>query len=408
MNKVIIIGGGASGLMAATHLAKTTTDILILEKQNRLGKKILATGNGRCNLTNIIMSRENFHTNYQGNKYIPIEKYSYNETIDTFKELGIIPLIENNKVYPLSEQASSVLDVLRLETKHLNSLTEITVTDINYKNNQFIVSTIDLDNKQSIYKAEIIIVATGGLAGVKEDYSMYNILKKLGHTIEPLTPTLVHILSNTTYCKMMQGTRIKANASIYKNNTLVRTEYGEILFTEDGLSGPAIFQLSRIASIAKLNKENCYITLDLCKNLSVNDIITLIYDRMYRRDILEEIFIGWLNKKVAISIIKACSNLKPTTLVENLEYKDILSLATNLKELRFEVNGTRGFKFAQSTIGGISLEDINLNTMESKIIKNLYITGEILDIDGDCGGYNLQWAWSTGYVAAQNIVRKIR
>ncbi|OON91935.1 MAG: hypothetical protein ATN34_04640 [Epulopiscium sp. Nele67-Bin002] len=303
-----------------------------------------------------------------------------------------MPLIEDTKVYPFSEQASSVLDVLRIEIDRLNVniITDFYVTDISRQHSKFVI------NKE--IEADKVIIATGGLAGVKEDTKIYDILAHLGHTIIPLKPTLVHVKSKSEYCKMLQGIRVKVQARIYVANKLIRTEAGEVLFTEDGLSGPAIFQLSRIASLNK-----CYITLDLCPTLNIEEIINTIFLRIRDNISLEELFIGWLNKKVAIAVIKVANIGKLSRLAHDLEYEDVLALANTMKSFRFDINGTRPFKFAQATIGGVSLNDVNLNTMESKKVKELYIVGEVLDVDGDCGGYNLQWAWSTSMLAANNI-----
>ncbi len=297
MANIVVIGAGASGLVSAIILTRNGHKVTIIEKQDRVGKKILATGNGRCNITNVSLNPKNFHSNYTGDVFFPVKTFDYNKTIDFFGQLGIIPLVENNKVYPLSEQATSVLDALRLEIEYLkvNVILGTSIINIKIIDDKFILKSEDM----STYNADKIVVATGGLAGVKEDYSMYNIMKSLGHTIQPLCPTLVHVISTSSYPKSMQGIRIKANASIYVSNELKRVEYGEILFTEDGLSGPPIFQLSRVASLAYLNKQKCFITLDLFRDWAINDIVDTIYMRIGLREniTVEQLFIGWINKK---------------------------------------------------------------------------------------------------------------
>ncbi len=380
-------------MISAIVLARAGVDVTILEKQPRVGTKILATGNGRCNLSNINLSREKYHSSYRDDLFMPIKLYGLGKTINFFRDVGIVPLVEDNKVYPLSEQASSIVDALRFEIERLGVelVTDCLVNSIECRGSNFL-----LNNE---YEADAVIVATGGLAGVREDTTMYNILAGLGHTIIPLKPTLVHVKSKSAYCKMLQGTRVKANATIFVQDKFVRAEYGEVLFTEDGLSGPAIFQLSRIASLNK-----CKINLDLCPQLSVEAIINNIFLRIKVDTSLEQLFVGWLNKKVSVAIIKAANVGKLSRLTQDLEYPDVLALATTLKNFSFEVSGTRPFKFAQATIGGVSLKNVDLSTMKSKLVNNLYIAGEILDVDGDCGGYNLQWAWSTGMLAANSII----
>ena len=245
MNDIIIIGGGASGMMAAITAARLGKNVLILERLNRIGKKILVTGNGRCNVSNTSLAPKNYHSQSQKKIFGPIETFGFNETESFFKELGIEPLIEGTKVYPRSEQANSILDVMRMELEDLgvDILTEVKVVKLTHKNN---VWRVFAENDEC-YEAEKVIVATGGLANsaLGCDGLGYELLKKQGHRLTPTYPILVHALSPSPYCKMMKGTKVKAVASAYVNNQCERQEYGEVLFTEDGLSGPAIFQISR-------------------------------------------------------------------------------------------------------------------------------------------------------------------
>ncbi|OOB77391.1 MAG: hypothetical protein BEN19_02030 [Epulopiscium sp. Nuni2H_MBin003] len=401
MNKsVTIIGAGASGLISAIVLARAGINVIILEKQSKIGKKILTTGNGRCNMTNVQLSEKYFHAT---KTLEPILQFNEQDTMDFFSKLGIVPIIKNNKVYPASLQATSIVDVLKLEIESLgiNVITDTCVTQIEYKNNSFKIYSQEL-----CFTADTIIVATGGLAGVSENYTIYNILEKLGHKIETLAPTIVHVVSNSPHCKALQGIRIDSNVKIFYKD-IVKEEYGEVLFTADGLSGPAIFNVSRVASVASINKEFCYLELDLFKDLDFDKVVQHIYERIEIREniTIEELFIGWINKKVGISIIKSADIGKPTRYAKDLEYFEVEKLVYTLKHFKFIVKGTRGFKFAQSTIGGVSLEDINMHTMKSKIVPDMYIIGEVLDVDGDCGGYNLQWAWSSGVTAARSIIR---
>ncbi|WP_305768264.1 NAD(P)/FAD-dependent oxidoreductase [Candidatus Epulonipiscium viviparus] len=392
MEEVVIVGGGAAGLACAVLLNKAS--VTILEKNDKVGKKLLATGNGRCNLTNEKLLPENFHSHYKKSFFAPISAFGYEQTIEFFENLGIVPISENAKIFPASEQASSVLDVLRIAVNaaEVDVVTNAAVVDIKYKKGHFALKTID----GKVYTAAKVVIATGGLAGVKEDYTIYKVLEKLGHKIEPLLPTLVHIKSNTVYCKMLQGTRVKAKVTAGD-----KTEYGEVLFTEDGLSGPAIFNISRQISNALTTE----ITLDLVKDLTEEEVIAMIYSRIAKNPhhTVAEMFLGWQNKKVAISIIKAADLGKATRSVDTLEYEEVENLAKTMKSLKFAITGTRSFKFAQATIGGVSLEDIDIATMESKKIKGLYFMGEVVDVDGDCGGYNLQWAWSTAAAVARSI-----
>lgn len=407
MQNIGIIGGGAAGLMAAIVAARDGAQVTIIERQSRVGKKILVTGNGRCNITNTELLPRHFHTHSHKEPYGVINKFSYEDTMAFFNSLGIEALVEKQKVYPMSEQASSVLDVMRLELAKLGveTIVDECVVQMHHKDKKW-----QLTGKSGKKWAfERVIVATGGMAAPQLgcDEVGYQLLEKIGHGKYDTYPTLVHIISPTPYCKMMQGIRVKGELAIFVDGIVKRKEQGEVLFTEDGLSGPPIFQLSRTASWASNHQKQCEIHLDLFPNTEVDEIVGKFYDRIAQNPekTIEELFIGWLHKKVAIPVIKQSDIGSPITPCENLEYDMIMALATSMKSLIFKVTGTRGFKFAQATAGGIDLMDIDLETMASTKAPNLYIVGEVLDVDGDCGGYNLQWAWSTGYIAGKTAAR---
>lgn len=407
MTQIGIIGGGASGLMAAIVAARQGADVTLIERQNRVGKKILVTGNGRCNLSNTTLAPVHFHTHSKADVFQVIKAFGLQQTLDFFKELGIEPLVEKGKLYPLSEQASSVLDVMRLELQKLGVkiIVDTCVCKLEPNKDKWVVATED--HKKYVF--DRVIIATGGLAAPQLgcDEKGYKLLKPLGHRTYTPYPTLVHITSSTPYCKMMQGTRVKGSVCIEVDGQITRKEEGEVLFTEDGLSGPPIFQLSREASSAYVQQKQCRIYLDLAPKVTADELIAKVYERIGQnpQKTIEELFIGWFHKKVVMAIIKQSAIGSPITPCENLEYEMIEKLVKSIKQLTFEVTGTRGYKFAQATAGGIRLEDIDLKTMASKKAKGLYIIGEVLDVDGDCGGYNLQWAWSTGYLAGQDAAR---
>ncbi|WP_054738524.1 BaiN/RdsA family NAD(P)/FAD-dependent oxidoreductase [Cellulosilyticum ruminicola] len=404
MNDIIIIGGGASGMMAAITAAREGKSVLILERLNRIGKKILVTGNGRCNVSNTNLKPEHFHSRSQKAIFGPIEAFDYGKTEAFFKELGIEPLIEGTKVYPRSEQANSVLDVLRMELEELevDVLTEVKVVGLKNKKSVWEVEA----ESGEVYMAEKVIMATGGLANASLgcDGLGYEILKKLGHTVIPTYPILVHALSSSPYCKMMKGTKVKAVASAYVNGKCEREEFGEVLFTEDGLSGPAIFQISRNISCAHIQKKKAMVTLDLVPEQSYDEVVAMIYERIAAKPerSIELLLMGFLNKRVIVPVLKCADINSIHRNCDTLEYEEVEHLVKVLKGFPFETQGTRGYKYAQVTAGGISVDEIDLETMASLKAPHLYVTGEILDVDGDCGGYNLQWAWATGYIAGIN------
>ena len=408
MKEVIIIGGGASGLVAAIVAARRGAKVCILERLDRIGKKILVTGNGRCNITNTHLEASCYHTSHKSKSIMaPIEYFGYEETKSFFEELGIVFMVEGKKVYPHSEQATSVLDVLRMELQRLGVeiLTGVKVVDLFYKKGAWQL----IDEAGDTYRGQKVIVATGGMANTSLgcDGIGYNLLKRLGHQVAPTFPILVHMLSNTPYCKMMQGTKIKALVTIEVEGQVMRQEYGEVLFTEDGLSGPPIFQLSRIGSQAKLNGQAAKVRLDLFEGKEEDELVSLLYERIARQPerSIEELFIGLLHKRLIVPILKAAGIVQIGRPCENLEYEEIAHIAKVLKAFCFNIQGTRSYKYAQVTAGGIKVDEVDLKTMASLKAKDLYITGEVLDVDGDCGGYNLQWAWSTGFIAGESVSR---
>jgi len=402
MADIIVVGGGASGMVASIVAARRGMSVILLERLNRIGKKLLVTGNGRCNLSNTCIESSYYHTSSDIDFSYPLKQVDFHLTQSFFEELGIIPLIEEEKVYPFSEQASSVLDVLRMELEkcHVMTYTDTKIVDIYRTSDKWQL----LSEDGRTYSASKVIFATGGMAGEGAygcDDTGYHLLEKLGHTIVRPFPTLVHVLSKSPYCKMMKGTKIKCDTYAYTSNQLIRKEYGEVLFTEDGLSGPPIFQLSRIAAKAKQDKRACKISLDLLPHMSYEEVVSMIYSRIaaHPNRTVEELFIGWLNKRMVMPIIKYAGLGSIHIPCENLDYEDVSKLAKAIKQFEFETSGTRDYKYAQATAGGVKLEEIDFHTMASKKEQGLYLTGEVMDVDGDCGGYNLQWAWSTGYLA---------
>lgn len=407
MKDVIIVGGGASGLIAAITAARRGLQVGIIERLNRVGKKILVTGNGRCNMTNTHISPKNYHSYDKIAFEKVLDRFGYKETEAFFEALGIVPLIEGKKVYPLSEQATSVLDVLRMEIERLEVevLTDTKIVELKKRKKGWKL----FDEAGQAYEAKEIIVATGGMTNTSLgcDGLGYELLKKCGHTLKTPYPVLVHLLSDTPYCKMMKGTKVKANVQILVKGQLKREEYGEVLFTEDGLSGPPIFQVSQVASLAALEKKEVEVRLDLFPDRSEEALVSLMYERItaHPERSIEQLLIGMLNKRVIIPILKASKIESIHRPIEQLDYEEITRLVATLKGLSFKVQGTRGYKFAQVTAGGISVLEINLETMESQKESGLYIIGEVMDVAGDCGGYNLQWAWATGFIAGESVGR---
>lgn len=393
--KVAVIGGGASGLTAAIAAAENGNRVTIFEKNDRVGRKILSTGNGRCNMTNINADI----TNYYGKnpKFVmgAMSRFWVRETLDFFSSLGIWHRVEDNgKVYPYSNQASAVLDALRMKTEELGVKvkTGCEIKSVAKDKNGFLVKTYNGES----FTADAVIVAAGGKAApdLGSNGSGYDILKSFGHKIMPVRPSLVQIKTETEVVKKLKG--IKIQGSVMLGNAV---ESGEILFTEYGLSGPPIFSIS-----SRFNGQE-YICLDIIPEYSKEQLAAMLTERAYRapKTTLENFFVGVLNKRVGQALLKYLKIEPLSRYAATLTEKDIEKIAGTIKEWRFKTDGTMSWNNAQTTKGGADTSEFNPNTMESKLVKGLYAAGEVLDIDGDCGGYNLQWAWSSGMLAGGNI-----
>ena len=406
---LVIIGGGASGLasaISAYNIAQDKINIIILEKMDRVGKKILATGNGRCNFTNIYATYENY---YGKDKFFAkyfLEKFSPQDTIDFFYKLGVLhTVLENGKTYPYSLQASSIVDALRNKIESLNIpiKTEFTVKDLKIKNGKFKI----ISDKNETILADKVIFATGGMAGqnLGTDGGGIRLLKSLGHTHTKLTPALVQLKTQAEKVKSLKGIKISGTLKMYSNDIFLKEDRGEILFTEYGISGPPVFQLSTLFSRYK----NLVAHIDFMPDFSEPDIFNLLKERKKTLSYtnMENYFNGLLNKRVGNIIAKDSGIEKLSFLVKNLTDNILKDMAHNIKNYKLEILDTNGFNSAQVTAGGLNTDEFNNKTLESKIIKGLYCIGEMLDVLGDCGGFNLQWAWSSSYVATKSCVENM-
>ncbi|HBC32559.1 MAG TPA: aminoacetone oxidase family FAD-binding enzyme [Clostridiales bacterium] len=398
--KIAVIGGGASGLTAAIAAAKNGAEVTIFEKLSRVGKKILATGNGRCNYTNMNLSKECYHSKNLALTEDVMKFFGLEKTLVFFNELGIHPYVdESGKVYPNSLQASSVLDVLRYEIKRLKvmEITDFNVTALRKSKDKF--SIIGNDT----ITADRVILATGGKASPQlgSDGKGYEIARSLGHEIIEPFPALVQLKLKGKYFKRISGIKFDGIVKAYSGDRLIRKEEGEILFTDYGISGPPILQVSRKV-IEELNKKNNpWLTLDMFPNYSKLKLYDILQDRFIKMNYktIEEAMIGFINKKLIPVVLYEAGFDELDKLCGKLNKKEIYKIIDILKEWKFEVTGHNSWQQAQSTAGGIKLTEINPKTLESLKVKGLYFAGEILDVDGDCGGFNLQWAWSSGYTA---------
>ncbi len=377
--------------------------IFIIEKMGQLGKKILATGNGKCNYTNYYQAKECYRGNDVSFAWKALQKFGYKETISLFKSYGIIPYDRDGYVYPLPGQASCVRDILERELKStkvvINKEEKITDVSIHRKNGRqdgFIVVTGN--NK---YFTQKLIIATGGKAGAVHgsDGSGYSLAKSLGHSVITPFAALTSCIICGKYTKDWAGVRTKGTVRAYNSKgKLLCENTGELQFVAQGISGIPVFQVSRYISEEIVKGRKPYLTIDIMPLYSEEEIIASLLCRKKKNGSIGDIFTGMLHNKLAAALLKFC-DISIKRQAAGLTKDEASHIAAVMKNWRLEVKDTGGFEKAQVTGGGIPASEINAETMESKICPGLYFAGEVIDVDGICGGYNLQWAWTSGYIA---------
>jgi len=404
LTDVIIIGGGASGLCAAVYLKQNAPElsVRVFESQPRVGKKLALTGNGRCNITNKNIELSRYHGEEVEFCRTALEKYDRKFCESFFTKLGVPFVFEGEKAYPASLQAASVVDCLRFSAEALGVITHL---DTKVTNIQTFGSEYKVICDNMSFLAKNVIIASGLYSGGDRlgcDGSILQILKKAGFKTSSITPAIVQVKTATDIVKQLKGIKFVGLATLKAGGEVIRQETGEILFCDYGLSGPPILQISREVS---RTKAKCEISLDIMPEYDYNCLFDMLCERArnlsYRT--LDEFFTGMLNKRLGQVILKAagCSLMDKTKTLEAYKIKKITSL---LKNFTFEVTGTTGFNNSQVSAGGLLTNQFSSETMMCKTNKGLYAVGEILDIDGDCGGFNLQWAWSSAICAADAII----
>lgn len=427
-HKILIIGAGASGLTAAITARDLGADVALIEGTDRVGKKILTTGNGRCNITNrnidsILKSYEKSKESDHPYPFVPyhssngdffmnvLKSFSVEDTIAFFSMLGLpLTTLDDGKMYPLSLQASSVLDILRmaLEERSIPVYANCKVTEIKPVKSGFKV-TAKTSEGISIFECQKLILCTGGKAAPStgSDGSGYSLAKALGHSIISVYPALVQLKLDYKNLKALSGIKFDGFAEVIVNGKVLRKEFGEILFTDYGISGPPILQLSRFASCSLASNSNVIIRINMLPGFSAEDLDNFLenHKALFGHRSLMTAFVGIINKKLIPIILKEAGIDDIHKPLWELSWKEKNSLMKLLQSWEFNVSGTNSFGSAQVTAGGINTKDVDSNTLESKLHGGLYFAGEILDVDGDCGGFNLQWAWSSGYIAAKNCCK---
>lgn len=391
-----IIGAGASGMAAALSAAENKENqILLFERQARLGRKLLATGNGRCNLTNLHASADTYHGDDADFSCAALAHFDVQNTLDWFKTMGLYTVTEaSGRVYPYSDQANSVVDVLRfaLQKENIRVMTGTEVSRVRKCGNGFSVET---DGES--FPCDKLIIACGGLAGTKLGGSMagYKLLRSLGHHCTKLRPTLVQIKSDWHGCAALKGVRANCHAAIYKDDSLYAQSTGEIQFTEYGLSGPVIFEVSRDVCSAP---GNWVCKLDLLPDMDQEELLNFLKAKRNSQLTADDLFTGILHNRLG-RVLSAAVGIRGNLPICELSEAQMKEVSAAAKGFVISLKEPLGMDSAQVTAGGIITSEFDPNTMESRIVTGLYACGEVLDIDGDCGGYNLQWAWSSGRLA---------
>ncbi len=400
LKKVIIIGGGASGIMAAISAARKGAGVTLLEHMDRVGKKILSTGNGKCNYTNRVQDKSCYRGENPSFAWPVLKQFGFGDTLKFFLELGIYPKEREGYLYPASGQASSVLDVLRMELSRL-SVNVVTGADIKeIKKNQ---RGFHIETSQGSFHGDACIIACGLKAFPKSgsDGSLFPHIEKLGHTFIDIVPALVQLKAKQSFFKSIAGIRSDISVELYVNQKLIARDRGEVQLTEYGISGIPVFQISRFAARALAEKKDTQAVLDFTPYLSMEELKEELNRRFYREGAkkdCEEALIGFFPKKLIPVLLKECE-IEIHKNAGILTERELKKLAEEIKYMRVTITGTKGFEHAQVCAGGVNTEEINPETLESKLVPGLYFAGEVIDIDGICGGYNLQWAWASGYVA---------
>ncbi len=400
-----IVGGGAAGLAAAAFCARFAPEstVVLLEKAPRVGKKLLSTGNGTCNITNTGAVPARYHGKGADRLVNTVlSAFSPAAAMDFFDSIGVRCTVrENGKVYPLCEQAGAVLDCLRLalDTLGVTTRCDSPVTGIARRGDR-----LHLTVGEETVEARRVLIATGGaaapaLGGTAQSYALPVML---GHSKTALFPSIVQVRTDTTWVRAMKGLRTDATVTFSLEGQPIAQETGEVLFTEYGISGPAVMQISRVVGDWERRKRGVMTAvLDLLPSVSAGELPDLLKARCRLARRGEDFLTGLLNKRIGQTVCRA-ANIPLAEATAHLTDTQLQALCQTIKHFSLPVTGTQGFGGAQVTAGGISLNEVDGTTLQSRFDSGVYLLGEVLDVDGDCGGFNLQWAWASAYVAARH------
>ena len=411
MKDVIIIGGGPAGILCAAAIkenAKEMVNVTIVERLEKIGKKILATGNGKCNFTNKNLSPRR----YNNPKFVTptLSKYGYKEIEEYLESIGLLSKeISEGRMYPYTESATTVLEVMRMHLNRLgvNVKTNYEVNKVVEKNGRYLVYN---KNQRNYYlECDYLVFACGGASApvLGSNGSGYGLLKPFKVKVTDIYPGLVGIKSDITTLKVLNGLRFKCNVSVYEKKTksCVWIEYGEVQFKGDGISGIVVMEASTFMA---RHLGNYVINLDLMPEASLDDTIRMLNIRkeLFESSEVLNLLTGMLPKMLGQVILKKAS-IDMNSYIKNLTKANITKIAGLIKAFPLDVKGDYGFERSQVTVGGVSLTEVDNETLEIRKMPNAYVCGEIIDVDGECGGYNMQWALASGYLVGKKISESI-
>lgn len=409
---IVIIGGGAAGLMAscaAAHILKKRGSVLVLEGNAKLGRKLLATGNGRCNLTNLNVSPAHYHGDVSWIRDL-LHEYTPEKICAVFREMGLVTKPDSEgRVYPQNQQAAAVLSTLRwnAEKYGVEFMQERTASEIRKAKNGF---TLTCTDGTQIFSKQCIL-ACGGAASPRHSCGDgYTLAKQLGHTVTKLYPSLTQLTVRAKQWKMLSGTRAPANAVLLADGKPVYEESGEVQFTDTGISGICVFGLSvyageffALGTIKNKKYNTLAVQLDVLPDMTYQDVLDYLVEMMklYPEREAGDLLSGLLNMRLGYMLVGA-AGIAQNSPAKAVKVPQLKKLAALVKSWKLDITGTKDFSAAQVTAGGVPLTELDPHTMESRKAHGLYLAGEMLNIHGDCGGYNLHFAWASGITAGKN------
>lgn len=404
-SEIIVVGAGAAGMMAAITAARAGASVLILEHMDTAGKKILATGNGKCNYTNSRQGVEYYYGDDPAFVLPVLEQFGFEDTLKFFGELGILPKERRGYYYPASEQAASVREVLLMELRRLKVKIHYNcgIRGIYREQRGF-----RFDTKEGSYTSKICLMATGGCASKKtgSDGSGFLYLERFSHHLTEVVPALVGLVGKQPFFKELAGIRREIRINLYISNEWRAFEEGELQLTDYGISGIPVFQVSRLAAKALAKGEKVHALLNFSPEMEKEELTEYLFRCFCQKEkTAEQALIGTYQSKL-IPVFLRLAGIEEGQTAAKVDKFRLKKLAEVIQSFRVDITGTKKFDSAQVTAGGVDTSEIDNGTLESKLVPGLFFAGEMIDIDGKCGGYNLQWAWSSGYVAGLHSARR--